>query len=246
MYKPVKDGIQRDVKSVVFTEAHPPAQLHEIVHCFWELKTKSPLPEDFLYHVIPDACVNILFNQLETKIAAVTALQMLPKKLNLGKVFHYVGVQLLPGVWWGSPDQVIRGFVGENYQGNLPLIQVNNELSELDFPAKQVVLSQLIEELISKELVRPNIVTSRILKRLNEIRTVADMAKVVGFSSRQLQRAIKEATGFSPHDFLKILRLQQSFRQDYLDYYSDQAHYIHSFRRITGYTPLKYAKKFDV
>jgi AraC-like DNA-binding protein len=89
-------------------------------------------------------------------------------------------------------------------------------------------------------------VVSRILENLNEIRTVADMAEAAHLSSRQLQRNLKETTGFSPHDFLKILRVQQSFRHDYLAYYADQAHYIHSFRRITGYTPSRYTKKFDV
>jgi AraC-like DNA-binding protein len=246
MYKPVKDGIEKGINTVVYSEAHPPAELREIVHCFWELKTKSPLPEDFLYHVIPDACVNILFNQRDTKITAITALQTHPKTLNLGRVFHYVGIQLLPGVWRDSPDEVIRGFVGTTYEGKLPLIQTNNELARLEFSAKQVVLSKLIEDLIKEKLIAPNIVTARILKNLNEIRTVADMAASVGFSTRQLQRTLKETTGFSPHDFLKILRVQQSFSQDYLAYYADQAHFIHSFRRITGYTPSKYTKKFDV
>lgn len=246
MYKPVKDGIEKGSKAVVYLEAHPPAQLSDLVHCFWEIKTKTPLPQDFLYHVIPDACVNILFNQIDPKITAITALQMHPKTLNLGKVFHYVGIQLLPGVWRDNPDEIIGGFVGKAYEGKLPLIQTNNQLAPLEFPAKQAVLSKLIEDLIDKELVAPNNVTSTILKHLNDIRTVADMAKTAGLSSRQLQRTLKSTTGFLPHDFLKILKVQQSFRQDYLAYYADQAHYIHSFRRITGYTPLRYTKKFDV
>jgi AraC-like DNA-binding protein len=246
MYKPVKDGIEKGVKAVVYLEGHPPAQLSELVHCFWEIKTKTTLPQEFLYHVIPDACVNILFNQIDPKITAITALQMHPKTLNLGRVFHYVGIQLLPGVWRDSPDEIIRGFVGKTYEGKLPLIQTNRQLASLGFPAKQVVLSKLMKDLIDKKLVAPNLVTSRILKHLYEIRTVADMARAVQLSSRQLQRTLKRTTGFSPHDFLKILKVQQSFRQDYLAYYADQAHYIHSFRRITGYTPARYNKKFDV
>jgi AraC-like DNA-binding protein len=246
MYRPVKDGIEKEVKSVVYLETHPPAHLGELLHCFWEIKTTSPLPQDFLYHVIPDACVNILFNQLDAKITAITALQMHPKTLNLGKRFHYVGIQLLPGVWRDNPDEIMRGFVDKEYQGKLPLIQTNSELLHLDFPAKQILLSNLMEVLIDKQLVAPNLVVSKILKNLNEIRSVADMAETAGLSPRQLQRNLKETTGFSPHDLLKILRVQQSFRQDYLEYYADQAHYIHSFRRITGYTPSRYTKKFDV
>ncbi len=64
MYNPVKDGIEKTVKSVIYAEEHPPMHLSELVHCFWELKTETDLPEDFCYHVIPDACVNILLNQL--------------------------------------------------------------------------------------------------------------------------------------------------------------------------------------
>jgi len=28
--------------------------------------------------------------------------------------------------------------------------------------------------------------------------------------------------------------------------YADQSHFIHSFRKATGYTPGKYSRKFDV
>jgi AraC-like DNA-binding protein len=246
MYKPIMDGIERDIKSVIYTEAFPPAQISELVHCFWELKTNSPTPQDFLYHIIPDACVNILFNQLETEVTAITALQINSKTLNLGRSFHYVGIQLLPGVWRDSPDEIMRGFVGTPYVGKLPLVETNRLMAPLDFSAKQALLSKLVENFIEKNLVAPNLVTNKILKNLNEIRTVADMAKVVGLSPRQLQRTLKSDIGFSPHDFLKILKVQQSFRDDYLEYYSDQAHFIHSFRRITGYTPSKYTKKFNV
>lgn len=246
MYKPVKDGIEKSVKAVVYLEVQPPSELSELVHCFWEIKTKAPLPQDFLYHIIPDACVNILFNQLDPKVTAITALQIHPKTLNLGKVFHYVGIQLLPGVWKGHSEEIRRGFVGDAYRGKLPLIPTNDRLIPLEFSDKKIVLSNLIKDLIDKELVAPNIVVSKILARINETRTVEDMARVAGLSSRQLQRTLKSSTGFSPRDFLKILKVQQSFREDYLAYYADQAHFIHSFRRITGYTPFRYTKKFDV
>ncbi|MFN7904275.1 MAG: helix-turn-helix domain-containing protein [Pseudobdellovibrionaceae bacterium] len=246
MYKPVQDGIEKVVKSVVYTEDHPPAYLRELVHCFWELKTEAILPEDFHYHVIPDACVNILLNQMDTKVTAITALNVDSKKLNLGKLFHYVGIQLLPGVWQGSPGEIIKGFVDKKYKGKLPLIKFNQELTHLDFSAKQNVLTKLVDKLIKEKIVAPNVVTSEILKNINEIQTVSDMATFAKISTRQLQRTLKKTTGFSPHDFLKILRLQQSFKEDYLSHYSDQSHFIHSFRRVTGYTPGKYIKKYNV
>jgi AraC-like DNA-binding protein len=72
------------------------------------------------------------------------------------------------------------------------------------------------------------------------------MASVAGLSTRQLQRTLKETTGFSPHNLLKVLRLQNSFRSDYQLAFADQAHFTHSFRNATGYTPARFFKKFDV
>ncbi len=246
MYSPVKDGIEKTVRSVSYIEAKPPSHLSELVHCFWELKTETPLPEDFRYHVLPDACVNLLFNQLDTQVAAITALQTTAKVLNLGRAFHYVGIQLLPGVWRGNPEEIMGGYVDQPYAGTLSLVETNIELARLDFSEKQKVLGKFAEKLINEKLIAPNPVTAEILTNLDEIQNVADMAKVTKMSPRQLQRILKQTTGFSPHDFLKILRLQQSFKEDYLTYYADQSHFIHSFRKITGYTPNRYTKKFDV
>lgn len=246
MYDPVKDGIEKTAQSVRYTEAKPPNDLSSLVHCFWELKTDSTLPHDFQLHALPDACVNILFNQVDTKIAGVTALRTTYEVLNLGKSFHYVGIQFLPGVWRGNPEEIMDSFVGTPYQGVLPLLEINDTLAALDFSAKQPVLSDLVRRLIDEKLVVANIVTEKILTNLAAIHTVVDMAAVTGMSPRQLQRILKRTTGFSPHDLLKVLRLQQSFKQHYSESYVDQAHFIHSFRKITGYTPAKYAKRFDV
>ncbi|MEZ5700739.1 MAG: AraC family transcriptional regulator [Burkholderiaceae bacterium] len=190
--------------------------------------------------------MNILFNQVDTGIAGITALRTKYEVLNLGKSFHYVGIQLLPGVWQGNPQEISDQFVGMPYAGELPLVATSRELAQHDFSAKQAVISGLVRWLIDAELVVSNPVTERILANLDDIHTVTDMAAVACLSPRQLQRTLKQATGLSPHDLLKVLRLQKSFKQHYLDLYADQSHYIHSFRKVTGYTPAKYVDKFDV
>jgi AraC-like DNA-binding protein len=246
MYSPIQDGIEKTVQSVRYTEAKPPINLSGLVHCFWELKTESALADDFLLHALPDACVNILFNQVDPNIAGITALRTAAEVLNLGKMFHYVGIQFLPGVWQGSKAEIVDHFVGTPYLGQLPLIATSNELAPLNFLNKQPILSGLVQWCIDNELVVVNRVTEKILAHIDDIHTVADMATATAMSPRQLQRTLKETTGFSPHDLLKVLRMQQSFKQHYLDLYADQSHYIHSFRKITGYTPAKYTDKFDV
>ncbi len=246
MYDPIRDGIDKAVQSVCYTVVKPPICLSGLVHGFWELKTQTLLTEDFLLHAVPDACVNILFNQIDTDIAAVTALRTRSEVLNLGKSFHFCGIQLLPGVWQGAPHDITYQLVETPYQGHLPLIATCRELARHDFLGKQSVMSDLVHHLMSEKFVVNNPVTEKILTQLDEIRSVSDMATLVGLSPRQLQRNLKQSTGFSPHDLLKVLRIQQSFRQHYLNLYADQSHYIHSFRKVTGYTPAKYILKFDV
>ncbi len=244
MYSPAQDGIEKTAQAVRYTEAEPPSDLSGYVYCFWELKTDGVLSEDFQLHATPDACVDIMFNEIDTSIAGITALRTTYEVLNLGRSFHYVGIQFLPGVWQGNQDEIAHEYIGAPYAGSLPLLATNNKMAGLDFIGKQAVMSELARRLASEEMVIANPVTEKILAHLNDIHSVADMARVAGVSPRQLQRTLRQTTGFAPHDLLKVLRLQRSFTQPDLDAYADQSHYIRSFRKATGYTPTEYAKKF--
>lgn len=246
LYAPVADGFSQRGAEVRYTEQPPPHDLADVVHVFWELRTLAPLSADFLYHAVPDACVNLLFNQVDTEVAGVTALHTEATTLNLGTVFHYVGVQLYPGVWQGDRDEIQDRYVGTAYRGTLPLLRTNRQLVGLDFASKGPVLADLVRWCMANDLVRGHPLTAAILSRLDDIRSVADMAALAGLSTRQLQRTLRQLTGFAPHDLLKVLRLQQSFRRHHLDLYADQAHFTHAFRRAIGYTPGQYRKAFGV
>ena len=198
MYDPIQDGIEKKVTSVSFKEEKPPSIFSDLVHNFWELKTDKKLPDDFCLHALPDACVNILFNQKDTKLAGVTALRPTYEELNLGREFHYVGIQFFPGVWQGHQNETADSFVGTPYLGDLPLIETSNKLTQLDFSAKQSVLSELVSQLIERKLIAVNVVTDKILLNLDVIHNVADMAAITQISSRQLQRTLKISTGFKP------------------------------------------------
>ncbi len=246
MYDPVKDGVAKTVDSVVYTEARPPAALGALVHCFWELRTEADLAADFTLHAMPDACVNLLFNQHDPLIAGVTQLHTTHTTLDLGRSFHYCGIQFFPGVWRGDPDASVDHYVGEPYAGDLPLVEVSRAAANVDFEGKATVFSGFVEALLVGRLVAPNPVTAAILTNLDKINSVGDMAKVAALSPRQLQRTLKATTGFAPHDLLKVLRVQHSFRQNYLLSFADQSHFTHSFRQLTGYTPGEFKKTFDV
>ena len=246
MYDPVKDGVAKTVEGVLYHEVAAPPELADLVHCYWEMKTEQSLDEDFTLHAMPDACINLLFDQDDAQIAGVTALQTTHTTLDLGRSFHFVGVQFFPGVWRGDLSETVDHYIGEAYTGDLPLIDVNEQLVAVDFSGKQAILTEFVEQLRIDALVAANPVTAAILRNLDDITSVADMADVAALSTRQLQRALKDTTGFSPHDLLKVLRIQHSFRQGYLLSFADQSHYTHSFRKVTGYTPRRFNRTFDV
>lgn len=168
--------------------------------------------------------------------------------LCLGRAFHYVGIRLFPGVWRGELDTVVGGFIDTPKIGSVSVASECKKLifTKKDFSSQQVILVKIVRQLAHEKFVVANAAMVKILNNAHTLRTVADMSALVNMSPRQLQRTLKQVTGFSPHDFLKVLRFQQSFGRHYLAFYADQSHFIHSFRKITGYTPGEYAQKFDV
>lgn len=246
MYDPKGNGKDRAVEAVQFHEAEPPDHLRSIVHRFLDLKTDGELAADYRFHALPDACTYIVLDQHKTDIAGVTKLRASSEEMSLGKIFHYVNIRFLPGVWQGGSDGVEHGMVDTAYSGALPLIDLNRKMAGLEFADKQALLSAFVEQLVEQKLVEPNPVTEKIFGQLDDVYSVADMAEIANLSARQLQRTLKRTTGFAPHDFLKVLRLQQALKDEPSLTYADQSHFIHSFKKATGYTPGKYAKKFDV
>lgn len=246
MYNPKGNGVEKAVQSVQFREIDPPEPLRDIVHKYLDIKTSGPLTEDYRFHALPDACTYIIFDQIKSTVAGVSKLRASSEELNLGTDFHYVNIRFLPGVWQDRADYIAPGMVQTAYLGDLPLIEVNAALSGRDFEAKTNILSGFVESLVTEGLVVANPVTKTIFQNIDAIRSVADIAAICNLSTRQLQRTLKRTTGFSPHDFLKVLRLQQTLSGKDISDYADQAHFIHSFRKATGYTPNRYAQKFDV
>jgi AraC-like DNA-binding protein len=246
MYDPKGNSKDRKIDTVEFFEAEPPAHLRGVVHRFLELRTLAPLAEDYRFHALPDACTYIVLNQLDRKVAGVTRLRASSQELNLGRNFHFINIRFLPGVWQGDRQRLSFALVKDAYFGDLPLLELNQSLLGQDFAVKQATLSRFVESLVQSKFVLANPVTEKIFQNPDDIHSVADMAAASDLSPRQLQRVLKRTTGFAPHDFLKVLRLQQSLDGEPSLSYSDQSHFIHSFRKATGYTPGQYSRKFDV
>lgn len=89
-----------------------------------------------------------------------------------------------------------------------------------------------------------------------EIRTVSALAERFRLSPRSLQRLLVRYTGLTPHTLIERRRLQAAVTTlesgDDISFaalahdlgFSDQAHFIHRFRRVFGMTPGKFRDRF--
>jgi AraC-like DNA-binding protein len=102
---------------------------------------------------------------------------------------------------------------------------------------------ELADRLVSKILHQP------------QIKTVDDLAEQTGLSKRSVQRLFREYVGITPKWVIRRYRLHELIERleagDLLNWpdlalelgYFDQAHLIHDFRSITGYSPADYQRR---
>ena len=245
-YSPIGNSKSKNKNTVLFCEAKPPRHLTSVVHRYVKIWTDKLLDRDYRFHALPDACTYLIFDQLRPEVVGPATLRGSSVEFNLGKRFHYLNIRFFPGTWQTDYGQPFVGQINQPYSGNLPLLAINQELHGRPFKQQQDILTQCVEELINQKILVTSVLVMRILKKLDSINSVAEMAKSPRISSRHLQRCLKQETGFTPHDFLKIMRLQRSLSGSDLDQYFDQAHFIRSFRSATGRTPSKFYDEFDV
>lgn len=245
-YAPSGHGKDKSLESVNFVERMPPEHLSGIVHRYIFLKSEGVLHRDYRFHALPDACTYLVFDQSNPEVTGITSLSHTSEEFNLGKEFNFVNIRFFPGVWTVDKSRISRGQITDPYTDELPFIEYSRRIADKDPETQCLILSELVELLVRRRVLAINTVLHRVLSNLDRINSVKDMANCVGVSSRHLQRLVQQSIGFSPHDLLKVLRLQKALREGSTDQYADQSHYINSFRRATGYTPGKYTKEFDV
>lgn len=242
MYTPQQNGIARSaVGGVVYHEAPTPASL---AYCYWELKTTKPLADSFSYVIVPDACVDIVFS-LHQPEAFVMTPHTTSQQIDLGTEFHYVGIRLNVGVYARDVSRIVGGVQNVTELGGKNVASIIHGLREKTFATQQKILSELVQALVSDGTLAENPLVAHVIKRLS-MYTVADIARELTISERQLRRLVRAATGFSPRELQKVINFQRSFSTDWRDVYADQSHYIHTFKQITHTTPQQYQRDYDV
>ncbi|MGH7158114.1 MAG: DUF6597 domain-containing transcriptional factor [Candidatus Saccharimonadales bacterium] len=238
IYKPLQLGIPTQYKQhVSYKEFYP--RVKSPVYCFWSLYAREVLKEDFHYLVLPDACVDIVFD-MSQKPTFEGALVMTPctvaSTLNLGKEFSYVGIRLLPGAWQEQPSDVVGQALHLSYLKDCDFRRMRQELQGAETGKRHTILEGLVTSFEQRGVIS---VTS-FGGTVSPCQTVEAYTRLWNLSRRHTQRLFQRRFGYAPHDFIKITRFQQSLRQGTFDAYTDQAHYIREFKRITTMTPREF------
>ncbi|MBC7836771.1 helix-turn-helix transcriptional regulator [Acetobacteraceae bacterium] len=247
MYKPIQTGIPRKFKSCVAYKEYTLRTTIDTVLCFWSLHTEQELKENFYYLILPDGCVDIVFD-VSDEPSFTSALVMTPHttaiSVNLGKSFSYVGIRLQPGAWLKSPLKIVGEQTMVKIFADFDLEQVREELSTASPSERIRLLERLAFNLKQRQVIGENSLVQLLLVNPDRVLAVKDFISMLHYSRRHVQRIFRERVGYGPHDFLKIIRFQQALAGKASYAYADQSHYIREFKRITGMTPGDFRKTY--
>ncbi|PJX20521.1 hypothetical protein CAP48_19175 [Advenella sp. S44] len=246
MHAPIQPGIPRFLQDgVSYDEHHPDAAFRKQIYCLWQLRSQYTLPADCHYLVVPDACIDLVFDLADK--ADPTVLVMSPGiraiDLNLGRQFHYCGIRLYPGVWRNSKNIIAQSQTLYSL-GEVDIAKLCNALRDGAQAQQHHLLQCFIRQLSTHGIINDAGWMPQLLACSDRLTCVDDFVRISGYSRRQLQRLFPENTGFSAHDFLKILRFHQALATHRIDAYTDQSHFIREFKRITGITPVAFRQRY--
>lgn len=253
-------------ETIYYHEYTPPKPLRTYVSCFWICSTKNPIISPLQERIIPDGCMDIVFDLSAVAHGSkgdIAGIMTVPNIYDVLGYRNFVGVRFLPGMAPLFLDTPAGEFTDslvelEAVWGNRAM-SVAEAVINAETPLDRVAL--LKEELLSR-LPYIDTVDSLVDQALQEIYRrrgmieIANLAQTLYVSQRQLSRVFRAAIGTSPKRFCRIVRFQGvlnrltrtkagldtlSIALDY-DYY-DQAHFLKEFKEFYGTTPREIAQR---
>lgn len=237
-YKPLQNGIEQKVsKNIDYHEFKPNHVYSDLVHCFWSLKSKELLNNDFTYIVLPDACIDIVFDVKNSLEPIIMTPKMEAETINLGKEFHYVGIRFKPGVF--SKQLNILDVIGEQHSLkdiiSLQVPALNNNSYRRHNKNMIVELQAVVQKIVDAQILKRNTYIENIIRGLQYGLTVGAIAAKLTVSERQLRRGVQQQTGFSPVQLRRVIRFQSVLSSgEPLLRFADQSHLIKEFKSVTG------------
>ena len=247
----------------------PPPELRPFVRFFWVFEHEVTPGTTYIYRGMADACAEMIFHYKgvftdldddmgSQSLSILQAPSKQHRRYTTNDSFGIFGAYLYPfaisqlfGISpSGMSDQVAVKDIPGGAQGRDLEEQIMTAASTVQrveilssFLEKKLVAGKLKDQAIHQAI--------RYMIHSPEQKTVEVLAQQFNLSARQFERKIKEHAGFSPKLFSRIIRFQSALKQygntqkqltdiaHQCGYY-DQSHFIHDFRKFSGYHPKQY------
>jgi len=241
-----------------YTEYTPHPLLTSLIACYWSYRASSESRLSAQKPVIPDGCVDIIFdlNPASTLRCFVVGAMTKPiqnQKSNLLGVRFHTGMatSLFKMPMHHLTDLTVDAcdFLGD------PTHALSDQLAEKALNQDRTAL--LDEVFLNRmtgvsTLERPLAEALRLIRMADGQCSVQQVSDAVGWSRQHFTRRCLHATGLSPKFLMQVVRLHKTIalheKGDVHGWshlsqevgYFDQSHMIREFKSITGLTPADY------
>jgi AraC-like DNA-binding protein len=238
---------------------HPPAQdLGFFVERYWIVSWDLRGQQPYVQETLPYPCVNLVFEQGQSRVYGVETGKFARLLENKGQVF---GIKFRPGAFYPFVKLPISQFTNRSIALRDVFHIDSKTLEEAIFSKEdEREMIEVAENFLRQMLPKQDKSVSLINEVVDyviahqEITRVDDVTSQFNLNTRTMQRLFRQYVGVSPKWVIKRYRLHEVAERlaegksvDWPEMvlelgYSDQAHFIKDFKTIVGRTPAEYAK----
>lgn len=246
--------------SYTYQEYLPSPSLTPYVACYWTLDYQASSLQQPLHRILPDGCVDIIFN-LKARDAStsgfITGLMSSYETMRLTQDQSLFGIRFFaetvrPFIHYPASD-FREGPVFLVEAWGLNVNQLNEEMvTALDSAHRMELVERFLMGVLGRNNVRSEPLLEHSMQYLYAAKgriTVRVLAEKLNYSERNLRRTFQKELGVSPKIMTEIIRFQNMLQELHqakptrfpdiaASYgYYDQPHFINNFRRLYGMSP---------
>lgn len=222
-------------------------ELMDIVICMWESETLKDIVTE-KDAIIVDGCIDLIVDITNRSIfycgMSKTEFNYRPKYPE-----KYIGFRFKPGAFVALTGLDASAAM-DDY---LPLQQVDKDFNKQSFfnLDYEEMKKFIIHYLLKKKMKIKNYEYIYLFDYLYECKfaSTKELYEHLKLSPRQVQRQFKKHYGLTPQMVLSVIKFQHSLinltldptsREELVDHYYDQSHFINEFKKNIGLTPLEF------
>ena len=251
----------------VYREHAPSPALADVVQCYWTSRSAAPLPAEHASRVLPDGCMDVIFNLGDPPLPGgaphhalrsyVIGAMRTPLEVRMAGAVDLLGVRFRPG----GAAAFVPAPAGELTDRAVALREFWGRTAELEERLHETppeARIRLVEEVLLGRAAAPDpriAHVSRLIERSGGTTPVKALHEAVGLTRRHLERIYLDRVGLTPKHACRVARVQAALERIRASSavplsrlalecgWYDQAHMSRDFREIAGASPTTYARQ---